>query len=541
MSTLEPIYLETGNPANGPASYTRFILPFKYSNNTVNRKNGEYLRWVQEVTLEEAGLRKQYFTSEMSAVLFERARWFKLFNNDQEGKPFSNSFVLKLKSGSKNVAMNPPALVLFEGDNLLTASADNLLTGFLFVELYFESENVTLDDLIMLNERFRYKEKIFDEHETSDIKPLFVNGARCLRHEKDRAENQSLYDFWHYLLLQPLTLKDSKENISLIEPQESVQSKRPENPVTNWDIYADSRTFVWTCAVIKDGGQALQKRFEPGSKEKLEAHRYGHWIELLNVDYFHSDTLLDRHRARDFEYEWAEERTYKRWEEWGTFYGFSYHSGAALVPPFTNPPFCQHWRMMYFDMLLLLFYLRVTLFRFSNQLTKISSQARGEGKSKIETWCEKFEDLRWDFALFTNLYQFPLISNQQQGLELYSLARKCLDVEDLYKEIHAEIQSSHEFLQQRQQADQNKGVFFLTMVAAIGLAISVALAFLPTQLAQKMGEWLYGIGQGWRLFGIATVIALMILLILGKVATRFFQKGLKGFFTLQINSGRDHK
>ncbi|MGH8613413.1 MAG: hypothetical protein ACREYF_15710 [Gammaproteobacteria bacterium] len=62
-----------------------------------------------------------------------------------------------------------------------------------------------------------------------------------------------------------------------------------------------------------------------------------------------------------FEREWAKERTYRRWEEWGSYYGFNYHSGAMLGPPETNPPFWRHFAEVYFDQVLLLLYLRVSL------------------------------------------------------------------------------------------------------------------------------------------------------------------------------------
>jgi Mg2+ and Co2+ transporter CorA len=166
---------------------------------------------------------------------------------------------------------------------------------------------------------------------------------------------------------------------------------------------------------------------------------------------------------------------------------------------------------MYFDMFLLLLYVRVTLFRFSTQLTVISKGARGQQGDNIEKWSEEFEKLRWQFALFTNLYQFPLISNQQQGLELYALARKCLDVDDLYKEVQSEVRSSHEFILQKQQQRQSETTTRLTMVATIGLALSIVLAFLSTDFGKREAdsfaqlayhsEFLNWRGVGWLALG----------------------------------------
>ena len=117
-----------------------------------------------------------------------------------------------------------------------------------------------------------------------------------------------------------------------------------------------------------------------------------------------------------FERRWAKERTYHRWEELGTWYGFNYHSGVMIGPPFNTPhdtPIWRHFRQMYFDTALLLLYIRVTLFRFSRQLTKITSEYDiTESKSH-----KVFQCLRADFTTFTIRYQFPLLSNQQQAIE----------------------------------------------------------------------------------------------------------------------------
>jgi hypothetical protein len=404
-----------------------------------------------------------------------------------------------------------------------------LQTGLLVLEFYFALDaKATLDDLLLLNERLRYREEIFQGHyedKSKGIEPIFHKGIKSLFHPNDdgKTESARLFDYWLYLLQQPLNDGDAGK-VSLIEEREGEHHQERKTTCTKLNIYADSRTFVWTCAVLpkdgegQQGGKVLVNKFSSKVKELFDkqeprtdsriwqAHNYGHWIKLLNVD-SPADTSASTHESMEFEREWAKERTYHRWEEWGSFYGFSYHSGAAMLPPFKEPenvPLWKHWGMMYFDMFLLLLYVRVTLFRFSNQLTTISSEARGKGSAEIEKWCSNFEDLRWEFALFTNLYQFPLISNQQQGLEMYALARKCLDVDDLYKEIQSEIQSSHEFLQQRQQNKQSNRLMGLTWVATIGLSISIALAFMSTAFGKEKFDALSGWMQTHHPFALIT-------------------------------------
>ena len=504
------IQIETGNPFEErnlpddnlkPASYTRFILPFAYIKVDWKCADSSLLYWQKWEPIDDAEWRQQYFTQETSEVLFKGARWFRLHqrvaekpNGETHDSLFSRSFNLALKEGCTKTKMRAPVLVLFEYPQEQLKARDLLHTGFLIIELYFDAANkgTSLDSLLLLNERFRYKEKAYDGHD-DEIHKLFPQGLKNLYPEQELEIGKSLFDYWQYLLRQPLR-DDTTNYFHLIGEENCTQSERPKCERAGWDVYADNRTLVWTCAVIKGGGKTLrqQQYVSTDPTEPWESHNYGHWIKLLNVD-APGGTPAATHGSRKFEREWAEQRTYHRWEECGTFYGFSYHSGALLCPPSNEPngvPLWRHFGTMYFDMFLLLLYVRVSLFRFSTQLTEISTGARGQGNDNIEQWAEKFETLRWQFTLFTNLYQFPLISNQQQGLELYDLARECLDVDALYKEIQSEVQSSHDFLLQKQQQRQSETTTRLTMVATIGLALSIVLAFLSTDFGKQKANLL---------------------------------------------------
>ena len=238
---------------------------------------------------------------------------------------------------------------------------------------------------------------------------------------------------------------------------------------------------MWTCAIVEGGGTALAEAFPT---PRFEASAFGHWIKLLNVDE-PGETPDKTHESTEFERNWARERSYHRWEEQGTFYGFNYHCGAMLGPPSKPPeapPLWQHFGHMYFDQTLLLLYLRVGSFSFSRQLSCISAQARdttaARCKGRIRRVAAAFQGLRWDFALFTNLYEFPLLSNQQQGLEMYEKARESMDVRQLFREIQEEIRSSHEYLEVRAGQEQTHMSTRLTVVATMGLALGLATSFL---------------------------------------------------------------
>ena len=55
-------------------------------------------------------------------------------------------------------------------------------------------------------------------------------------------------------------------------------------------------------------------------------------------------------------------------------------------------------------------------------------------RQALKQWRQAFQSLRRDFAMFTNLYEFPLLSNQQQGVEMYEKARENMDVGQLLRD-----------------------------------------------------------------------------------------------------------
>lgn len=517
------IPLVCGNPAKEPASYTRFVLPFAYKPEACSEQAPSYVyKPSKPVSVERQNYRQNYLTVETAAALFHRAKWLEL-----KGTEPMRDF--KISRGGRNITvrLGTPRLVLFEcptdprtvGED---DQGDPLCIGFLIVEVSFPKQDTTtpdLDDLLEFNEKFRHWQQPYAGYE--ERYKSFLAECPLYLHHPSRVvrdgDPSALYFFDRWASLLELPIEDEKGDTWRLFPKAWGQKARAwvrgDRDVwdSGWIVYTDPRAFVWTCAIVKHGGKKLAERFCPpafDAQPRLEASAFGHWIKLLNVD-SPGTSPADTHRSTGFERDWARERTYHRWEENGTFYGFNSHCGAMLRPPLQEPygpPLWQHFGEMYFDQTLLLLYLRVGSFRYSRRLSRISTQAR-KAREGDEAWQRTFRELRWSFALFTNLYEFPLLSHQQQGVEMYELARKYLDVEELFREIQEEIRSSHEYLEVLMGQKQTEITTLLTVVATMGLAIGLAIGFLgmniltvqptPQQRIALIGwEWLGLTGIG---------------------------------------------
>jgi hypothetical protein len=439
-------------------SYSRFVLPFAYVREPI-AGGAQAPSFIPGEPVNRDG-RVAYLTEETARVLFRRARWLRL---EDPSHTWPQRVTLQFRDGFRwAIGISRPWLVLFEWpeSGRRSCGADALQTGFLMVEVHFAKDGgdsvdpgrgPILDDLLELNELFRYWRRPDPNHPGSGYKDLLGALRIALAGDADETIATCTRAEWIYTgrwsLLLEVPVRIDGDTWRLVPAGTGARSQ-PDD----WAVYSDNRTFVWSCASVPDGGHGLERAF---GEPSLEPWRFGHWVKLMNVDEPAKSgrdgslcvEALERrtHESTSFEQDWARERTYRRWLHEGTYYGFTYHSGVLLARPDHRLLVWHHFGQMYFDQVLLLFYLRVTLFRFSRELTGDRRQS-GEG---IEAWQAEFQVLRLSFTIFTNLYQFPLISNQEQAIEMYALAREHMDVNGLYGEIQEEIHHTHDYLAAR--------------------------------------------------------------------------------------------
>jgi hypothetical protein len=537
----DSLRLCAGDPGKAPATYTRFVLPFAYKLNPstpVDPTQHYYIRRLlgSETEKDIDIWRRRYLTDETEEVLFQRASWFELNISDKQ-----ISMTFDDKNRSLLVWLKPPRLVLFEYPATNTEQSsdhDILRSGFLIQDVYFDANSrATFDDLLKMNELFRYWQRPFLGHESvggyttllQNLQLSLENVAKTIGNASE--EDDIYFDRWANLLNYPIQFDSSYFSIVTDKSMNNARKKASGKYINDkewdgdsgWLVYADNRTFVWTCAIMKNGAQAINFCYGNDSTPDNAAD-YCRWVRLLNVD-------QPSGHLSDFERNWANERTFKRWGHMGALNGFSYHSGAMLASNCRNPELWKNFGAMYFDQTLLLLYLRVSLFRFSVLLNKISAAAidNNDGDKK---WVDEFRKLRWSFSLFANLYQFPLLSNQQQGLEMYTMQRKYMEIDDLFKEIKEEIHGSYEFLVVQQDLEQTEQGERLNVVATIGLVGALAFSFLGMNVL--VGEYhpAWHDFKHWSLV-IFTVIVFWCITTL----ILFYSRGLSGLFSKLAKCG----
>jgi hypothetical protein len=458
------------------------------------QKKNKRQEFVQKTRSERSPIwRLQYFMPETNMVLFNRAKWLGL--TDAEGKKartLPGSQGLHLKCGGQNsktiaLRLHWARLVLFEwpeegvGRGNQVEFAQN---GILAIKLGFDPDSKpTADHLLWLNEAFRYyKIPYFSHPEEAFRRHDVIQGLPGPSEAQSRA--RAYWDMWSNFLSYPVKLKEASFSLMPEKWRQSAETqamaggdgpslpyfeKMLQSPITGskglsehretWDVYPDNRAFVWTCACLSSLRRRtslpnfLDDELAPPRKNTILEF----WHALLDVD-------SCSYPVNAFRYKWLRERTFARWQTEGTLYGFNNFSVALMAQPVDFV--ISHFERMYLDMGLLLLQVRTSLFRAS-KLVSLNTQDRLKARKKSGE--KLFRDLRDDFAAFVNLYQFPLLSTQQQAIEIYTMMRKWFDVDDIFSEVKSEIESTHEHLELVADIGTQRNINALTK---FGLAIA---------------------------------------------------------------------
>lgn len=398
------------------------------------------------------------------------------------------------------------------------------------------------EDVLRFNEIFRYWRCPFEKHATTCAKEELESIAESWRGDlpkptkpadsSDKTGNTAtpslrelddLYgSHWMPLLSHPLQDRDGKQfSINPEKWPEEFKSRMVReksvplnaNGDPHWLANPDDRAFTIS-SVFANGDLSVPRNGDQPQEEMMSASsaiadayqtematvpaHAGYWMAQLNVDRPYQ--LGGAGPCSLFEYRWACERTYRRWLHYGALYGFTSHSMALLAGDVYNlkndgpqgePPLGLHMAGLYSDVSLLLLYMRVTLFRFSRELHEMSCLVKDQPKGmEKKKWRDNFMKLRWQFLLFENLYQFPLLSNQQQHIEIYALQRQWMDIKELYEEIDKEIQSSDEVFGNIVDEQRSSLAHRLNWIAAVGLVAGIFLAGFQIFFgAEKIPQW----------------------------------------------------
>lgn len=168
-----------------------------------------------------------------------------------------------------------------------------------------------------------------------------------------------------------------------------------------------------------------------------------------------------------------QDATYDRWMnyKWGlALYGMSRYSFVALTnnSEFAKSKLRNDVQSLYFQMIILLLAIRTSILRFSDEIASLASH------ETLDT--EKLSKLYHRYLTFYNRLYFKELTHQEQGIELYDMARKQMKIDEHMEKLDGKFTKLFEFAKMQSDDIASEKMDKLTVMGAIFLPPSLMVA-----------------------------------------------------------------
>lgn len=162
--------------------------------------------------------------------------------------------------------------------------------------------------------------------------------------------------------------------------------------------------------------------------------------------------------------------TNARWLKFGTLYGVTRYSIVALTDRgFGKDVLAMHMRTIYSRMFELAIIQNASLLRFSEEVVHVSDLKEGDSKNVAE----RIGSLYKEYIRFMNQAYFSNVTAQDQGIEIYSMMLKQLNLEAQVQELKNEISELYQYITLIIDQKRNRNGEDLNLLAAICLPATI--------------------------------------------------------------------
>lgn len=235
------------------------------------------------------------------------------------------------------------------------------------------------------------------------------------------------------------------------------------------------------------------------------------WYEFVFVDSLGGLSCQNTEMQKKL----IKEATYLRWQKSSSLYGISRYS-MVYATNSTCPDFLlNNFETLYARMAELILVQKASVLRFSAEVTNISNMDSQKDFSK------KVSSLYKEYIRFVNQIHFREVSAQDQGIELYQMFYKTMDIEKQVEKLDAEIEELYNYVTLQEDRKSNNTMSLLTWIATFLLPITVMAGIFGMNNVAfngdtdgKLNEWWNSFWGQFATIGIITLIIILIILLI---------------------------
>ena len=329
--------------------------------------------------------------------------------------------------------------------------------------LVFETENHTysnFEDILKINEYGRrvYPQYLDSHYENyaDGTKRSFLADSIEVKLKKD---SKSVVEKFHdeYQQSIPNKLLISKHIIEVLG--KDVFSQEDENE----SLEKENKSFCQIKPILDDRMFVVSYAEDAQIINCLQSddENYKHnddWYRYLFVD-GNSKTV----QYAPMQAKLAEKSTYLRWLGWGTLWGITRYSFVALTTAGGREMILPHTQYHYHQMAIIILAIQASLARFRDEISILSNLKDNDDlENKVQIMYEYY-------IKFINKLHFRELTSQDQGIELYAIAKKVMNFDKEIKDLDNEIAELHTYVQMKTEKNRNDRLETISKLGAVFL------------------------------------------------------------------------
>jgi hypothetical protein len=160
-----------------------------------------------------------------------------------------------------------------------------------------------------------------------------------------------------------------------------------------------------------------------------------------------------------------------------------YHTCFAGAGWYFDKLISHHFRRHYFQMALVLTMEHASLLALSSRISALVREFKGKPEASRDPIAQKkfrkgIVDVQKEFLDFVHIYRFTGVSNQIQPMEMFTLWRRSLGLDQMFADVKQELEAAGAFALATEQADQSEAANRLSIVATLGVVAGLIVAAL---------------------------------------------------------------
>lgn len=223
------------------------------------------------------------------------------------------------------------------------------------------------------------------------------------------------------------------------------------------------------------------------------------WYQYVFIDN-DDPTCQDEQLFKDL----LQQSTYTRWKNYGTIYGISRYSFTCLIGN-DIIGLLRNTQTMYYRMASLVLAQRVLSLYYSREISEISKEL-DEDKLTNKELRSRVNTLNRDYLRFVNNIYFREVTPQDQGIELYDLMQKQMNIKRDEEGLSTEVEQLYHYVKMVNDAQRNNDTEKLSIIATLFLVPTLVTGIWGMNLNEGFPA------NGWYIFfsSIAFVLAIII-------------------------------